>query len=86
MLSAGKLEAFATNKATLFEMSDELQGSRVLDGRWGLETFAIGIPKGRDAAMPLVSEFVGEAKANGTVTRAVARAGLRGTREAQANK
>jgi len=79
MLAVGKLEAFATNKATLFEMSDELPGSRVLDGRWGLESFAIGIPKGREAALPLVSAFVGEAKANGAVARAVERAGLRGT-------
>ena len=79
MLAAGKLEAFATNKATLFEMSDELPGSRVLDGRWGLESFAIGIPKGREPALPLVSSFVGEAKANGAVARAVERAGLRGT-------
>src|SRR5437899_5658293 len=35
MLAAGRLEAFATNKATLFEMSDKLPGSRVLAGRWG---------------------------------------------------
>ena len=79
MLAAGKLEAFATNKATLHEMSDELPGSRVLAGRWGLESFAIGIPKGRDAAMPLVATFVGDAKANGAVARAVKRAELRGT-------
>jgi polar amino acid transport system substrate-binding protein len=79
MLASGKLEAFATNKATLFEMSDQLSGSRVLDGRWGLESFAIGIPKGREAALPLVSSFVGEAKANGAVARAIERAGLRGT-------
>ena len=79
MLAAGKLEAFATNKATLFEMSDELPGSRVLDGRWGLESFAIGIPKGREAALPLVERFVGEAKENGAVARAVERTGLRGT-------
>ena len=78
MLASGKLEAFATNKATLFEMAGELPGSQVLDGRWGLETFAIGIPKGREAALPLVSSFVGEAKANGAVARAVERAGLRG--------
>jgi polar amino acid transport system substrate-binding protein len=79
MLGAGKLDAFATNKATLFEMADSLPGSRVLEGRWGLEKFAIGIPKGREAAMPLVTSFVGDAKANGTVKRAVERAGLRGT-------
>jgi polar amino acid transport system substrate-binding protein len=79
MLATGKLEAFATNKATLFEMSDELPGSRVLAGRWGLENFAIGIPKGREAAMPFVGSFVRDAKANGAVSRAVERAGLRGT-------
>lgn len=78
MLAAGKLEAFATNKATLFDMSDELPGSRVLDGRWGLESFAIGIPKGREIALPLVTTFVSEAKADGAVTRAIKRAGLRG--------
>lgn len=79
MLATGKLDTFATNKATLFEMSDDLPGSRVLEGRWGLESFAIGIPKGREAAMPLVSRFVADAQAEGLVTRAVERAGLRGT-------
>lgn len=78
MLATGTLVAFATNKPTLFEMSGELPASRVLEGRWGLETFAIGIPKGRAAALPLVSSFVEDAVANGAVARAVARAGLRG--------
>ena len=59
-------------------MSDDLPASRVLDGRWGLESFAIGIPKGREAALPFVSSFVGEAKASGAVARAVERAGLQG--------
>jgi polar amino acid transport system substrate-binding protein len=44
-LTAGSLEAFATNKATLFEISDEPPGSGVLPGRFGLERFAIGIPR-----------------------------------------
>jgi polar amino acid transport system substrate-binding protein len=78
LLRARKLDAFATNKATLYEMSDELRGSSVLPGRWGLESFAIGVPKGREAAMPLVSAFVTEAGANGLVARAVEHAGLRG--------
>ena len=78
MLATGNLEAFATNKATLFEMSAELPGSRVRPGRWGLESFAIGIPKGRDAALPFARRFVSDALAEGLVTRAVERAGLRG--------
>jgi len=80
MLRAGTLDAFATNKATLFEMADELPGARVLDNGWGVETFAIGIPKGRAPALPLVTSFAVDAKSNGTVARAVERAGLRGTR------
>ena len=35
MLADGKVDAYATNKAILFEMSDQSPGSRVLDGRWG---------------------------------------------------
>jgi polar amino acid transport system substrate-binding protein len=79
MLSAGKLDAFATNKAILFEMSDELPGSRVLGGRWGLERFAFGIPKGREQGLDFVNQFAKDAEAEGLVIRAVDRAGLRGT-------
>lgn len=78
MLSAGKIDAFATNKATLFEMAEKLTGSKVLDGRWGLERHAIAIPKGRDQALPAVRKFTDDVKAEGFVAAAVARAGLRG--------
>jgi hypothetical protein len=40
MLAEHKIDVYATNKANLFEMSDALPGSRVLDGRWGLENLA----------------------------------------------
>lgn len=79
MLSQGALDAYATNKPILFEMSDALPGSRVLDGRWGLEHLAIAIPKGRDQAMPYMRNFVDDAKSEGLVTRAAERAGLRGS-------
>jgi polar amino acid transport system substrate-binding protein len=79
MLAEGKIHAFATNKATLFEMSAELPGSRVLDGRWGVEQHAIAIPKGRDAGMPFARQFAEDAKSQGLVAAAVDRAGLRGT-------
>jgi polar amino acid transport system substrate-binding protein len=78
MLAGGKVDAYATNKAILYEMSDQSPGSRVLDGRWGIEVFAIGIPKGREAAMPEVRKFAAEARSQGLVTRAADRAGLRG--------
>jgi polar amino acid transport system substrate-binding protein len=79
MLSQRKLDAFATNKAILFEMSDGLPGFRVLDGRWGLEHLAIAIPKGRDAGMTYIRKFAQDARSGGLIQSIVAKAGLRGT-------
>lgn len=81
MLSAGRLDAYATNKAILNEMADALPGSRILAGRYGLETFAIGVPKGREAGHAWLKRFADDARAAGLVRRAAERAGLRGTAE-----
>lgn len=83
LLSQRRLDAFATNKAILFEMSDSLPGSQVLDGRWGVEHLAIAIPKGRDQGMPYMRKFAEEANAQGLVMRAAERAGLRGAAKAE---
>jgi polar amino acid transport system substrate-binding protein len=83
MLEQGELDAFATNKPTLFEMSDQMKHARVLDGRWGEEHIAVAIPKGRDSAMEYVRHFVEEVQSNGFLARAVVQAGLRGAIEAK---
>jgi len=36
MLSCGELDTYATNKPTLFEMSDSMPGARVLDENWAI--------------------------------------------------
>ena len=79
LLSQRKLDAFATNKAILFEMFDGLPGSRVLEGRWGVEHLAIAVPKGRDQGMVYMRQFVDDVDSQGLVARAAERAGLRGT-------
>jgi len=78
MMAAGQLDAFATNKATLYEMAEKLPGARVLDGHWGVERHAIAIPKGRDQGRAFVEKFTSDAKSEGLVKAAIARAGLRG--------
>jgi polar amino acid transport system substrate-binding protein len=83
-LREGGIDAFATNKAILFELADQLAGARVLDGRWGLEQLALGLPKGRDAALPWLRGFSAAMQAEGHVQRAAQRAGLRGTASPQA--
>lgn len=78
LLAQGHIEAYATNKAALFEMGDQLPGSRVLDGRWGVERYALGLPKGRDAGMPEARRFIDAVIQSGKVKEAIDRAGLRG--------
>lgn len=78
MLERGELDIFATNKPILFEMSDAMQGSRVLDGGWGEEHIAIAIPKGRAKAMKYVRRFVDDVRTNGALAQITKRAGLRG--------
>ncbi len=77
-LKSGKADAIGNVKPSLFELSKQLPGSRVLDGRFATEHIAMAIPKGRDAAVSYVREFVEEAKSQGLVRAAVERAGARG--------
>jgi polar amino acid transport system substrate-binding protein len=81
MLEHAELDAYATNKPTLFEMSDRMKGARVLDGRWGEEHIAIAIPKGRESGMEYVRRFVADVQSSGFLSNAVAQAGLRGAIE-----
>jgi polar amino acid transport system substrate-binding protein len=78
MVKSGKVEVFAANKANLFEMSDQLPGSKVLDGRFAAQQIAMAIPKGRESGMSYAQKFVEDAKSKGLVKAAIDRAGLRG--------
>src|SRR5258707_1648559 len=83
MLGRGELDTYATNKPTLFEMSDSMPGARVLDGNWGLEHMAIAIPKGREQGLPFVAAYVKEVQSNGLLERIQQQAGLRGAVKAE---
>ena len=78
MLKSGKADVFAANKANLFELSDKLPGSRVLDGRIGVDEVAIAVPKGREPGMAYVRRYLEDAKSERLIKAAVQRAGLRG--------
>ena len=79
LLRQHAIDAFATNKGILFELSDALPGARVLDGRWGFEALSIAIPKGREAGLPYLLRFGQDAADSGQLQAMVQRAGLRGT-------
>jgi polar amino acid transport system substrate-binding protein len=86
MLADARIDAYASNNAILYEMGDGLPGSRVLPGRWGTESFALGIPKGRDAGHAWLASFARSAREEGLVARAATHAGVRGTIEGADNK
>ena len=82
MLRYKTLDAFATNKGILFEMADDLPGFQVLADRWGTESLAIAIPKGREAGLQYLDTFSREVRQSGALQAMVARSGLRGIAKA----
>jgi len=84
MLSRGELDVYATNKPTLFEMSDSMPDARILDGNWGLEHMAVAIPKGRDEGLHFVEAFVQDVQSSGLLEQVQHDAGLRGAIKAEA--
>ena len=78
MLAAGRIDAFATNKATLFDLADKTPATKVLTDRWGEERHAIAFPHGREDGAPFIKTFTEDAVAKGLVKSAMQRAGLRG--------
>lgn len=77
-VKAGGAELMGSIKPVLFEMSKQLPGSRVLDGRPGMDPHAMVLPKGRNAGLVYARQFIEAAKAEGLVQGAIERAGLRG--------
>ena len=82
MVAAGKIDAFATNKATLFELAAKTPGVTMPSDRWGEERHGIAIPKGREQGVPYITAFTQDVLAQGLVKAAMDRAGLRGAKTA----
>jgi polar amino acid transport system substrate-binding protein len=78
MLKSGKADAIFSIKPSLFEASNQLPGSRVLDERAGIDPHAMVMPKGRDMGAAYARQFIEQAKAGGLVKAAITRAGMRG--------
>ena len=78
LLVAGKAEVFATNKTILFGLSDKLPGSKVLDGRYGVEQIAMGMAQGKGSALAYARRFITAVVSEGLVKAAAGRASVRG--------
>ena len=76
LIVSGKVDVIAGVKQHLMTNSAKLPGSRVLDGRFMAIQQALGIPKGRNAGLQYLREFIEDAKASGLVARAIEKAGI----------
>jgi len=77
-VKAGQADAIAANKTILHELSAQIPGARILDGRFAVERVAMAIPKSAARGMPFAERFIAEAKAQGLIAAAAQRAGARG--------
>jgi len=78
LLVQGKVDALSGLRQALAALVGKLPGSRMLDGRFFAVQQAVGVPKGRDAGVQYLRQFVEEAKASGLVARAIEKTGFQG--------
>ncbi len=73
-----RLDALAGLNARLAQDQEKLAGSRILPGRFTAIQQAIATPSNRPKAFAYLKDFAEEIKANGTVTRLIAKHGIAG--------
>jgi polar amino acid transport system substrate-binding protein len=78
LIIAGKVDVLGGVRQHLVANTAKLPGSRVLDGRFMAIQQALGIPKGREAGLSYLREFIEDVKASGLVARALEKAGVQG--------
>jgi polar amino acid transport system substrate-binding protein len=75
LLRSGQVEVLAGLRHQLAEVQGSLPGSRILDGHFLVVEQTLAIPKGREAGLRFLRDFVEEAKASGFVARSLERSG-----------
>src|SRR5256885_1652125 len=76
LLRAGKADAFALSRDSLPPLAAQLPGSCIVDGGFQQTAIAIAVPKNRPNALAYVTAFLQQAKASGSVRRALDKAGF----------
>jgi polar amino acid transport system substrate-binding protein len=81
-LADGRADVYGENVHLASRIAAEQPGAKVLDGRFNLVQMSIAVPKHNAATLPIVDEFVRDAKRDGLIAQLIARADLRGVRPA----
>jgi polar amino acid transport system substrate-binding protein len=77
MAGKGEGDAFALTHDSLAGLMPQMPGARILPGHFQQTGIAVAVPKGRAAALKLVSALLTDAKASGAVRRAFDAAGFK---------
>jgi len=80
MVRSGKADATSALKTFLIPASEQVPGSRILDGRIAVQDIALGVPKGNDVGARYVARFIDEMNEGERLRQGLhrARAGARG--------
>ena len=81
LFGAGKAEVLAGVRPGLLAYADALPGARVLPDRYGRNVLALAVRKGDAEWRMSIEEFAAQARADGTVARAISAARVRGIDE-----
>lgn len=77
MAAIGQSDAFALSHDSFAGLLPKLPGARVLSGHFQQTGISVAVPKGRSAALKIVSALIEDAKKSGVVRRALDRAGFK---------
>jgi len=78
LVRKGNANAYAAPRFVLLAEADKLPGTRVLDDGFSVISMAAMVPKGNDAHLAYISEFIEAAKTSGLVKQTIENGGLRG--------
>ncbi len=82
LLRTGNVNAVALNRPSLIVQAAALPGSRVLSDGFADIYSAMAVPKGHDARLAYINEFIEEAKASGLVKRMIETLAMQGVQAA----
>jgi polar amino acid transport system substrate-binding protein len=83
-LSFGRADVYAESTSQAYRIAAEVPGATVLIGRFNVVQFSIAIPKNNLAALPILNQFVLDAKKpDGAIGKAIKGSGLSGIRPAR---
>ena len=82
VLATASADVYGENVHLAYRIAADLPGATVLEGRFNLVQMSIAVPKAKAAMLPVVNDFIRDAKSSGSIAQSIVRAALRGVRTA----